>query len=105
MRLRKLLLILRQSVDAARRAGDVFPEAEGFANPGGWAVGLTPRAVLEKFAVIQMLDVHFPNYGRELIFTRYTQPEKAPPLLLEQLGWSLPAQPRSRITAKREVVR
>lgn len=49
MRLRKFLLILRQRIDAARRAGDVPPEAEGFANPGGWAVGLTLRAVLEKF--------------------------------------------------------
>jgi hypothetical protein len=25
------------------------------------APGLTPRAVLEKFAAIQMLDVHFPT--------------------------------------------
>ena len=37
------------------------------------APGLTPRAVLEKFAAIQMLDVHFPTTdGRTLIFTRYT---------------------------------
>jgi hypothetical protein len=40
------------------------------------APGLTPRAVLEKFATIQMLDVHFPTTdGRQLILSRYTQPE------------------------------
>jgi len=70
----------------------------------GKAPGLTPRAVLEKFSAMQMLDVHFPTTdGRELIFTRYTQPEPEPQLLLEQLGWRLPAQPPPRITAKREV--
>ena len=68
------------------------------------APGLTPRAVLEKFKALQMLDVHFPTTdGRELIFTRYTQPEREQQLLLEQLGWRLPAQPPPRITAKREV--
>ena len=68
------------------------------------APGLTPRAVLEKFAALQMLDVHFPTTdGRELIFTRYTQPEREQQILLEQLGWRLPAQPPPRITAKREV--
>ena len=70
----------------------------------GKAPGLTPRATLEKFAAMQMLDVHFPTTdGRELIFTRYTQPEKDQHLLLEQLGWKLPAQPPPKITAKREV--
>jgi transposase len=70
----------------------------------GQAPGLTPRAVLEKFTTMQMLDVHFPTTdGRELIFTRYTQPEKDQQLLLEQLGWCLPAQPPPKITAKREV--
>jgi transposase len=70
----------------------------------GQAPGLTPRAVLEKFGTMQMLDVHFPTTdGRELIFTRYTQPEKDQQILLEQLGWSWPAQPPPKITAKREV--
>ena len=70
----------------------------------GKAPGLTPRAVLEKFAAIQMLDVHFPTTdGRELIFTRSTQPEPEQQILLEQLGWHLPAQPPPKITAKREV--
>ena len=36
------------------------------------APGLTPRAVLDKLAVIQMLDVHFPTTdGRTLILSRY----------------------------------
>ena len=62
------------------------------------APGLTPRAVLEKFAAIQMLDVHFPTTdGRTLIFTRYTQPEKDHQLLLQQLKLRLPPQPPPRI--------
>jgi len=68
------------------------------------APGLTPRAVLEKFAAIQMLDVHFPTTdGRELIFRRYTQPERDHRMLLAQLGWDLPAQSPPRITAKGEM--
>ena len=36
---------------------------------------LTPRSVLDKLAVIQMLDVHFPTTdGRTLILNRYTEP-------------------------------
>jgi transposase len=62
------------------------------------APGLTPRAVLEKFAAIQMLDVHFPSTdGRTLIFTRHTQPEKDHQLLLKQLKLELPLQPPPRI--------
>ena len=62
------------------------------------APGLTPRAVLEKFAVMQMLDVHFPTTdGRTLVFTRYTQPEKDQQLLLQQLKLCLPSQPPPRI--------
>ena len=65
------------------------------------APGLTPRSVLEKFGEIQMLDVHFPTSdGRELIFRRYTQPEKDQKMLLAQLGWELPPQPPPRITSK-----
>jgi len=64
------------------------------------AAGLTPRAVLDKFAAMQMLDVHFPTSdGRTLILSRYTQPETDQKILLEQLGLSLPAQPPPRITS------
>ena len=64
------------------------------------APGLTARAVLEKFATIQMVDAHFPTTdGRELVFRRYTQPEKDRKILLTQLGWELPAQSPPRISA------
>jgi transposase len=65
------------------------------------APGLTPRSLLEKFAAIQMLDVHFPTTdGRELVFCRYTQPEKDHKMLLARLGWDLPPQSPPRITQK-----
>lgn len=68
------------------------------------APGLTPRSVLEKFAAIQMLDVHFPTTdGRELIFSRYTQPERDHKMLLAQLRWELPPQSPPRITQKGKV--
>ena len=63
------------------------------------ASGLTPRAVLEKFAAVQMLDVHLPTTdGREIILTRHTHPEKDLQLLLDQLHLTLPEQPPPRIT-------
>jgi len=68
------------------------------------APGLTVRQLLDKLGAIQMLDVHFPTTdGRELIFTRYTQPEPDQLLVLAELDWTLPAQPPPRITAKREI--
>jgi hypothetical protein len=40
------------------------------------APGLTPRRVLEKFAAMQMIDVYIPTTdARELLLTRYTDPE------------------------------
>jgi hypothetical protein len=55
--------------------------------------------VLEKFAAVQMLDVHIPTTdGRELVLTRYTEPERELKLLLERLNLELPAQPPPRIT-------
>jgi transposase len=64
------------------------------------APGLTPRAVLDKFATIQMIDVHFPTTdGRTLILSRYTYPERDHKLLLEQLKLTLPAQPPPRISS------
>lgn len=63
------------------------------------APGLTPRSVLEKFAAIQMIDVHVPTTdGREVRLRRYTQPEPDLRLLLEQLKLTLPAQPPPEIT-------
>ncbi|MBN8907539.1 MAG: IS1634 family transposase [Rhodospirillales bacterium] len=64
------------------------------------APGLTARSVLEKFAAVQMIDVHLPTTdGRELVLTRYTQPERELQLLIEQLRLQLPPQPPPRITA------
>jgi transposase len=69
------------------------------------AAGLTPRAVLDKFAAMQMLDVHFPTTdGRELIFRRYTQPENDHKMILAQLGWELPPQAPPRITQKGQLL-
>ena len=62
------------------------------------AGGLTPRAVLEKFAAIQMLDVHLPTTdGREIVMSRYTQPEKDLCLLLDQMNLTLPEQAPPKI--------
>jgi len=64
------------------------------------APGLTPRSVLEKFKAMQMLDVHLPTTdGREVILTRFTQPEPDQRMLLEKLKLQLPEQPPPKITA------
>jgi hypothetical protein len=65
------------------------------------APGLTPRSVLEKFAAIQMIDVHIPTSdGRELVLARYTEPQAELKLLLDKLRLELPAQPPPKITAE-----
>jgi hypothetical protein len=62
------------------------------------APGLTARSALEKFAAVQMIDVHLPTTdGRELLLTRYTQPEPELRLLIQQLRLQLPPQPSPRI--------
>jgi transposase len=64
------------------------------------APGLTPRSVLEKFATVQMLDVHLPTTDeRTVILSRYTHPETDVQLLLQRLKLQLPAQPPPKITA------
>ena len=63
-----------------------------------WAPGLTARSVLEKFATVQMLDVHLPTTDqRTVILSRYTHPETDVQLLLQQLKLVLPAQPPPKI--------
>jgi transposase len=65
------------------------------------APGLTPRAVLEKFAAVQMVDVHLPTSDhRTVIMPRYTQPEKDLKMLLSEMKMTLPPQPRPRITSE-----
>jgi transposase len=70
------------------------------------AGGLTPRSLLEKFATMQMMDVLFPTEepGKELLFRRYTQPDKDHQMLLAQLGWQLPEQPPPRISVKGQLL-
>jgi hypothetical protein len=64
------------------------------------APGLSARSALEKFAAVQMIDVHLPTTDhREILLTRYTQPEPELKLLIERLKLQLPPQPLPRITA------
>jgi hypothetical protein len=64
------------------------------------APGLTPRSVLEKFAAVQMIDVHLPTSdGREVVLTRYTQPEPELEMLLRSLKLELPPQLPPKIRA------
>ena len=68
------------------------------------AGGLTPRAVLDKFADIQMLDVRFPTTdGRTLILSRYTELNPDQTILVRQLNLALPPQPPPRITAAHRI--
>jgi transposase len=69
------------------------------------ATGLSSRSVLERLSEIQMLDVTIPaTDGRELRMKRYTKPEKIHQLLLDQLGFILPAQPPPEIRNQKPVV-
>src|ERR1700722_16397516 len=64
------------------------------------APGLTPAAVLEKLATIQMVEVWIPTLdGRWLVLPRHTQPEKDVQAMLDHLHISLPSQPPPRIKA------
>jgi transposase len=67
------------------------------------APGLTPTAVLEKLAEIQMIDIWIPTVDqRWLILPRYTQPSSDTKLLIEKLRLELPSQPPPRLTAQEE---
>src|SRR6204780_1072877 len=62
------------------------------------APGLTPAAVFEKLATIQMVEVWIPMLdGRWLVLPRHTQPEKDVQALLDQVRITLPSQPPPRI--------
>ncbi len=74
------------------------------------APGLTPRAVLQQLAAIQMIDVHLPasdgrcvhlpaSDGRCLVMSRHTEPEPEQKLLLDKLALVLPEQPPPKIYA------
>jgi len=64
------------------------------------APGLTPAAVFEKLATIQMVEVWLPMVdGRWLVMPRHTQPEPDVQALLNQIRVTLPSQPPPRIKA------
>ena len=64
------------------------------------APGLTPAAVFEKLATIQMVEVWIPILdGRWLVLPRYTQPEKDVQVVLDKIQIALPSQPPPRIKA------
>jgi Transposase DDE domain len=66
----------------------------------GLAPGLTARSALQKFAAVRMIDVHLPTTdGREIILTRYTEPEPELRLLIDRMKLALPAQPPPKIAA------
>ena len=47
-----------------------------------------------------MIDVHLPTTdGREIILTRYTEPEPDLRLLIDRMKLQLPAQPPPKIAA------
>ena len=64
------------------------------------APGLTPSAVMDALATIQMIDDYIPTLaGRWLILPRYTQAEAEVRLVVDKLKLSLPTQPGPRISA------
>ena len=64
------------------------------------ASGLTPRAVLEQLAGMQMVDVHLPTTdGRHLLLRRYTEPTAEQRLLLAHLKLALPKQAAPKISS------
>ena len=47
-----------------------------------------------------LIDVHLPTTdGRELLLSRYTEPEPELSLLLKKLKLEMPAQPSPKVTA------
>jgi transposase len=63
------------------------------------ASGITPREVIAKFKTMQMVEVCLPTTdGRELMLSRYTQPEPEHRVLLQRLQLRLPEQPPPKIT-------
>jgi transposase len=65
------------------------------------APGLSPKAVLEQLATIQMVDVCLPTTdGRWLVLPRYTEPDAPQEALLKKLKLELPKQPPPRLRGR-----
>ena len=86
-----------QGADASQVSAAVQAARQAF--PAWAQLSLEARIdVLEKFAAVQMLDVHLPTTdGRELVLTRNTEPEADLRLLLAQMKLELPAQSPPKI--------
>jgi transposase len=68
------------------------------------APGLTPAAVFEKLATIQLVEVWIPMLdGRWLVMPRHTQPDKDVQAVLDHLQINMPSQPPPRIKASQSV--
>jgi hypothetical protein len=72
------------------RVPGVLPAGHAAALSHALASGLTARSALGKFAAVQMIDIHLTTDGRELLLTRYTQPEPELQLMIQQLKLQLP---------------
>ena len=69
------------------------------------APGLTSRAVIEKLATIQMVDVVVPTTdNRKVTLRRYTQPSKDAQLILDCLKLVLPLQPPPKISSSGQLL-
>jgi len=69
------------------------------------APGLTPTAVLEKLATIQMVELWIPMVdGRWLLLPRHTQPDRDVQAMLNQLQITLPSQPPPRIKSSQSAL-
>jgi hypothetical protein len=54
---------------------------------------------------VQMIDLHIPTTdGRELLLTRYTEPEPELALLLDKLKFVLPAQAQNQRRSDRPAI-
>jgi transposase len=88
----------RKKLREVRRREGLLPARDARTSAEAFGPGTATRSVLEKFCAVQMIDVHVPiTDGRELMLTRYTQPELK--LLLEKLRIALPPQSPPKITA------
>ena len=91
-------LLWGEAVDFAQEAQEFGVTMTRVAFANHRAPGLTPRAILEKFSTIQMVDIHLPTTdGRRLVLPRHTRPNQDHELLLHQLGLKLPEQPAPRL--------
>ncbi len=60
---------------------------------------------MDKFAAVQMLDVHFPTTDGRTLLSRYTELNADQKLLVRRLNLELPSQPPPRITAPGHIAR